>query len=99
MKTLDKIKAKALELGFVVEDPMAFVTPGCYQGVQISMYVATGNSMRDGYDFAGFDKDGILIAIGRESGGPGAFTSGGWLWIKDRFGDIAPSTKLDVLWR
>jgi hypothetical protein len=98
MRTLDEIKTQALRLGFLVEDPMTFGTPGCYQGIQISLYVATGRSMSSGYDFAGFDQDGSLVAVGRESGGPGAFSSGGWLWIKGRFGYSIPSTKLDELW-
>ena len=63
------------------------------------MYVATGRSMRDGYDFAGFDYNGDLVAVGRESGGPGAFTMGGWLWIKDTFGDSIPKNELSVLWQ
>lgn len=47
---------------------------------------------------AGFDESGDVIAVGKESGGPGAFTCGGWVWIKDAFGYGIPTTPLSVLW-
>lgn len=102
MKTLDEIKREAVGLGFIVEDTATFITPGVCQGVPISLYVATGKSMSDGYEFAGFDETGNLVAVGRESGGPGAFTMGGWFWIKDGFGSQygIPKTRtnLSKLW-
>lgn len=92
---IEAVKSAATNNGFVIKDAKMFSPPGEYQRVKLSLYVATGADMCRGYDFAGFDETGKLVAVGKECAG---LRGGGWLWIDGEFGDAIQKTPLSVLW-